>query len=282
MESLLFGTGGTPHSSTAPSTIYGIERIAELKLGCMELEFVQGVRMGKATALHVAEAAILRGVKLTAHGPYYINLNAREPEKIKASQERILQTARIGSACGASSITFHAAFYMGSAPEQVYDTVKKHLTEILEQLRDEGIRIWIRPEIMGKTSQFGTLDEILTLSKELDGVAPVIDFAHLHARMGRMNSYPEFISVFRRVEEKLGRNGLDNMHIHFSGIKYGARGELKHLNLKESDLQYGALLQALRDYEAGGLVICESPNLEEDARLLQETYNALVKTGGVE
>lgn len=272
MESLLFGTGGTPHSSAAPSTIYGIERIAELGLGCMELEFVQGVKMGKATALQVAGAAKLRGVKLTAHGPYYINLNAREPEKIKASQERILQTARIGSACGADSITFHAAFYMGSDPEQVYNTVKKHLAEILEQLKNEGIRIWIRPETMGKSSQFGTLEEILALSKEFDGVAPAIDFAHLHARTGRMNSYPEFVSVFRKVEEKLGRDGLDNMHIHVSGIVYTSQGERKHINLKESDFHYIEFLHALKQYNAKGVVICESPNLEEDALLLQTTF----------
>ena len=69
------------------------------------------------------------------------------------------------------------------------------------------------------------------------------------------------------------------MHIHFSGIRYGGKGEIKHLNLQESDLQYVELLKALRDYEVKGLVICESPNLEEDAWLLQDTYSTLVKTG---
>jgi deoxyribonuclease-4 len=65
------------------------------------------------------------------------------------------------------------------------------------------------------------------------------------------------------------------MHIHVSGIAYGKKGEIKHLNLKESDLQYVELLKALKDYEARGLVICESPDLEEDALLLQETYHKL-------
>jgi deoxyribonuclease-4 len=35
----------------------------------------------------------------------------------------------------------------------------------------------------------------------------------------------------------------------------------------------------LRDYEVKGLVICESPNLEEDALLLKETYQRLLKAG---
>jgi len=123
MEKLLFGTGGTPHSSRTPSTIDGIKRIAELGLGCMEIEFVQGVKMGEAGARLVAETAAREGVKLSAHGPYFINLNAREPEKVIASQERILQTARIASICGAESIIFHPAYYLGDPQEKTYSAV---------------------------------------------------------------------------------------------------------------------------------------------------------------
>ena len=40
-------------------------------------------------------------------------------------------------------------------------------------------------------------------------------------------------------------------------------------------MNYVELLRALSDYEVKGRVICESPNLEEDALLLQETYRGL-------
>jgi len=278
MTGLIFGTGGVPHSSKTNSTIDGIRRVAELGLGCMELEFVQGVRMGEAGASVVAEIAASEGVKLSAHAPYFINLNAHEPEKIRASQGRILQTARIASICRAESIVLHTAFYLGDPPEETYSNVKRHLAEVVYQLKQETNRVWIRPEIMGKPSQFGTIEEICNLSIELEGIAPCIDFAHWHARTGAFNSYPEFASILQEVEERLGRAALDNMHIHASGIAYGKKGETKHLNLKKSDFQYAELLQVLKDYDAKGMVICESPNLEEDALLLQETYN-LLKTG---
>ena len=178
MTGLLFGTGGTPHSARTPSTISGIERIAELGLGCMEIEFVQGVKMGEAGAIQVGETAAKLGIKLSAHAPYFINFNAREPEKIKASQDRLLHTARIAAICGAETVVFHAAFYLGEPPEKAYNTVKKYLRETMDLLRKENNRVWIRPETMGKPSQFGTIEEVLNLSIELEGVAPCIDFAH--------------------------------------------------------------------------------------------------------
>jgi len=275
MDKLLFGTGGTPHSARTPSTIDGIKRIAELGLGGMEIEFVQGVKMGEAGARLVAETAAREGVKLSAHSPYFINLNAHEPEKINASQERILQTARIAAICGAESIVFHAAYYLGDPQEKTYSAVKRYLAEVMNQLKRENNRVWVRPEVMGKPTQFGTIDEVLNLCTELDGVGICMDFAHWHARNGEFNSYPEFASVLQKIKQRLGDEALYNMHIHVSGIAYGKKGEIKHLNLKESDLQYVELLKALKDYEAKGLVICESPNLEEDALLLQETYHKL-------
>jgi len=279
MEKLLFGTAGSPHSSRTASTIDGIKRIAELGLGCMELEFVQGVRMGEAGARLVAETAAREGVKLSAHAPYFINLNAHEPEKIIASQERILQTARIGAICGAESITFHAAYYLGDPPEKAYNAVRKSLEEVMNRLKRENNRVWIRPEVMGKPSQFGTIEEVLNLCTELEGVGICMDFAHWHARTGEFNSYPEFASILQQIKQRLGDEALDDMHIHVSGIAYGKKGEIKHLNLKEADLHYVELLRALKDYEVKGIVICESPNLEEDALLLQETYHNLLKTG---
>ena len=279
MAGLLFGTAGIPFSTWSQSTIDGIKRITELGLGCMEIEFVQGVYLNEAEAHLVAQTAASYGVKLSAHAPYFINFNGHEPKKIRASQQRLLQTARIASLCGAESVVFHTAFYLGDPPEKAYNTVKKYLEEVVHRLKRKNTRVWIRPEVTGKNSQFGTIEEILNLCTELEGLAPCLDFAQWHARTGVFNSYQEFASILLQVKERLGRAALDDMHIHLSGIRYGGKGEIKHLDLKESDLQYVELLKALRDYEVKGLVICESPNLEGDALLLQETYNTLLKAG---
>ncbi len=241
----------------------------------MEVEFVQGVRMGPESARAVGKVAAENQVSLSAHAPYYVNLNAHEPEKVVASQGRILQTARVASLFGGRSIVFHAGFYLGDSPSDTHAAVRENLKQVLAQLREEGNGVAVRPEISGKGSQFGSLEEVLQLCTDVEGLAPAIDFAHLHARTGAVNSYDEFADVLRQIEGALGRQALDDIHIHVSGIEYGPKGEKRHLVFADSDFHYTDLLRALKDFDIGGLLVCESPNLEEDALLLQETYHSL-------
>ncbi|MDY7019062.1 MAG: TIM barrel protein [Chloroflexota bacterium] len=272
MVDLLFGPAGVPRSAKDHSTESGIQRVAELGLECMELEFVQGVKMSEKTALSVGKLAREKAIALSAHAPYFINLNAQEPEKILASKKRLQQTIRIASLCGARSIVFHAAYYLNEPHQNVYDRVKTQLEEVISKLEASEKKVWIRPEVMGKHSQFGTLDEVISLSSEVNEIAPCIDFAHWHARTGKFNTYSEFTSAFEQIKNKLGRTALDNVHIHVSGIAYSKSGEIKHLNLKESDFNYLDFIKALKSLKIKGLVISESPNLEEDALLLKEAY----------
>jgi len=275
-DSLLFGPSGVPHSSPKPDTQSGIKRVAELRLDCMELAFVRSVQMKPEKAAQVKATAQEAGVRLTVHAPYYINLNSPEDDKLEASKERMLKAARIGAACGAESVCIHAAFYMKRDPEAVYANVLAGFREVRDTLAQEGVEVWLRPEVMGKPSQFGTVEETVRLSRELDGVLPLVDFAHLHARsLGEYNSYDEFCGVLESLKAGLGREALERLHLHVSGIVYGPKGERHHVVLAESDFDYEALLRALKDHDCKGFVICESPNQEDDARLLKDTYEAL-------
>ena len=276
MALIRFGTGGVPHSAAKRTTEAGLERLRELGLDHMEVEFVRGVKMKIDKAREIGKLAGELGITLTAHGPYYINLNSPDEDKREASVIRILDTARAGYAMGARSITFHAAYYGDDDPEEVYVRVRDYLHEGLKIMKKEGIEIDIRPETTGKLNQFGTLDEIIRLSSELPGILPCVDFAHIHARYGgKFNSYDEFVGILRKIERALGRSALENLHMHVSGIDYGDKGEINHLNLEESDFRYRELLKALRDMEVSGYAVCESPNLEEDAQLLKRTYEKL-------
>lgn len=276
MKDLKFATSGIPLSTRPRNTLNGIKRVKELGLGGMELEFVRNVNVSEQMALDLKELARSLGVTLTCHGSYFVNLSSAEKEKRGASIQRILAAARRAWLSGAYSLTFHAAFYQKTEPRKVYENVKNALREITEMLQSESNKIWIRPETTGKPTQFGTVDEIVSLSQELEQVMPCIDFSHLHARSnGKMNSYQEFSSVFEKVEASLGRKALKEMHCHVSGIAYSEKGERHHLNLKESDFNYMELLRAFKDFNAAGVLVCESPNIEEDALLLKKEFESL-------
>ena len=267
---LLFGTAGTPISSSGSDSISGIKRVHELGLGCMELEFVRGVKMKEETARNVSVIAKELGIELSVHAPYYINLNGEGETRLK-SRERILNSARIGNICGARSVVVHAGFIQKDTREAVYEKIKNELIQIREQMNTEGLSIALRIETMGRISQFGTLEEVLAIT-EVTGVLPCIDFSHLHAVSGKNNSPEEFAQILGSIEKKLGREGLNDMHIHVSGIEYSSKGEKNHLELEKSDFNFRELTQAFSDFKIQGLIICESPNLEVDAMKLKKEY----------
>ena len=271
---LLFGTAGVPMSAADNSTLRAIGHLKDLGLDCLEIEFVQGVKMGLETAAAIKAKAASLGIRLSAHAPYFINLNSSDHGKRLQSQERLLKTARVGAACGAVSVVFHAAFYGQESPEGTYANVKRELAGVMSIIRTERLPITLRIETMGKHSQFGSLDEVLQLCRDVDGLRPCLDFSHIYAREGRVNSYEEFHRVLSKVAKKLGPAALKNIHIHIAGIHFGAKGEIKHLDLAETDFRYDDWLQALRDLGVEGMVICESPNLETDALMLKRLYQA--------
>ena len=275
-KELRFASAGIPLSTPMRGTLEGIKHVRTLGLGGMELEFVHSVNVKGQAAIDAGKIAEENDVTLTAHGSYYINLNAAEPQKIGASRQRIIDAANAARLAGGFSVTFHPAFYLKDAKEEVYNRVKTQLQKITQELQDIGNDITISPETTGKRTQFGDLKELVSLSSELEQVMPCIDFAHLHARTnGEYNTLEEFREVLSTVENGLGREGLDNMHMHVAGIAYGEKGEKHHLILQDSDLRYQDLLKALKEFKVKGQLVCESPNIEQDALLLKKTYKEI-------
>ncbi|HLC92933.1 MAG TPA: hypothetical protein VJH23_04440, partial [archaeon] len=80
-QKLLFATPGIPTSTQPRDTANGIKQINKLGLGAMELEFVQSVFITKEKAPEIRKVVDAEQVVLTCHAPYFINLNAVEPQK---------------------------------------------------------------------------------------------------------------------------------------------------------------------------------------------------------
>lgn len=272
MDKLNFLTAGVPLRAGAKGYEEGFKILNEMGLDGLELEFVRGVRISDKSRDAVGNSSKV----ITAHAPFYVNLNAREEDKVEASVQRIIETAQTANELGGFSITFHAAYYLGMEAELVYQQVRKQIELITNELKKTNNKIWIRPETTGKATQWGDLQEIVRLSKEFETVLPCVDFSHLHARYnGVSNTYDEFCKIFETIGNELGQTALDNFHAHIAGIDYGAKGEKKHLNLEESDMNYKDLLRAFKEFNVKGAIVCESPNIEDDAKLMKEYYLSL-------
>lgn len=271
MDKLNFLTAGIPLRTEPKDYEHAFGVLDEMGLDGIELEFVHGVRMSDNSQNVVKKAS--GGKIITAHGPYYINLNSKEQEKIDASVVRIIETAVMADKVGAYSITYHAAFYMNNDKKIVFDRVVNQTKRIMEIVEKEGLKVWIRPETTGKGTQWGDLDEIIALSKEFKQVLPCVDFAHLHARSGgKWNTYDEFCTIIEKIGTEIGQYAIDNFHGHLAGIAYSDKGEKNHLELEKSDMNYKDLLKALKKFGVKGALVCESPNIEEDCKLLKDFY----------
>lgn len=273
---LHFAVAGVPYSTPGKGgTLEGLDHAAKLGITAMEMEWVQRVPKNEEHIVAIHAKGKELDMYLTVHAPYFVNLNALEEEKLEASKIRILDAMEMGQLAGAHSVCVHPAFYLKMDPEEVFDNVYRATDDIMKRAQKKGLTINLGFETMGKGTQFGSLEEVLKLSKEF-GIYPTIDPAHMHARTnGEWNTTEEWNTMFDQYEEYLGSQSLKSVHMHYSGIEYTEKGERKHLPLQKSDARWKDFVQVLKNRKIEGTVVCESPIQEDDTLLLQKTFHSL-------
>lgn len=272
MNTLFFGISGLPLGDENKKLNYksGIEYLKKFGLDAMELPFVRSVNVTDKNKNEILETKYKNNFYLSAHGSYFINLNADEEEKQIKSMERIIQGAEGLKKVQGKSLVFHPGFYLKDSKEETFQTIKNNLLKL------PNIGIDYRLETTGKGTQFGSLEENVRLCKEVATCKLCIDFSHLHARdNGILKTYNDFAKILDYVGTEMGEVALKDMHIHMSGINYTIKGERNHLPFEESDFNYKACIEAFVKFDIKGCVICESPILEHDGLLLKKYYESL-------
>ncbi len=184
-NAFIFGTVGSPKSTPKKpgGSVGAVHRLAEMGLFALELGWVQSVRVSPETCGAIQEAAREKQVLISVHAPYFINLNA-DAEEWPKSRQRLMDAAYYGNLAGATDIVFHPGSYFGNSPAETLPVAIERLRGCVDELRAAGNPVILRPETMGKQAMLGSLEDTLVLSREIQGVEPCLDFAHLHARPG--------------------------------------------------------------------------------------------------
>jgi len=262
-----FGPAGYPSEGKTPEG--SLRYTKELGLDALEVEFVRGARITQERAMALGEVAKGLDIRLSCHAPYFISFNSDEQETKEKSISWVMDTVRAAHALGAYIIVIHAASY-GKSPGTAMGSVIDGLLKCKAKMDDEGIKdVILGVETMGKKGQFGTLKEIAEVMESVDGVRPVLDVAHVHARgVGCLKTQEDMRKLIDEFFPLCG----ETAHFHISCIKYGERGEISHLPLsvKDPDMQF--LANVLEDSKQDCTFICESPLIAADAVVFRDMF----------
>lgn len=259
---ILLGPAGIPLAAKGKGSVKGVEKTKELGLRAMEIEFTHGIKMKNGLAKELGETSKKTGIKLSVHAPYYINLASKEVKKIKASKKRILKACERAHHMGASPIVFHPGYYSDYTPQETFEVIKEGVLDISDKIKNNGWNTKIAMETTGKKSQFGSLDELVMILKEIgtDYCTICVDFAHLWAR-----NVGEF--DYQKLFEKIKKLKIDHLHTHFSQIKFTDKGERKHLTFDKTmeNPPVKKTAKTILDSNQDMTIISESPVLEKDS-----------------
>jgi deoxyribonuclease IV len=283
-----FGPGGNSqkfYEEGKKSSLDMPEWLKKRGLSAYEYQCNKGVKIGEKTARQIGEKGKAHDILISIHAPYYINM-ASDEERIKDNSiMHIVKCLEIANFMDAKRIVFHPGSVGKKIREEAFRKTKELFARTIQEADERGLfnQCYLCPELMGKINQIGDLDEVMELCKMDERVLPAIDFGHLNARtLGGLKDVEDFDHVFQVIENSIGEERTQKIHVHFSRIEFSKGGEKKHWNF--SNVEYGPefshLAKVLAKRQIEPVIICESmDNMVEDAlemkRMFKEAQNSI-------
>ncbi|MDE7328666.1 MAG: TIM barrel protein [Clostridia bacterium] len=281
-----FGPSGLCEQFAQSGMSHTIEAAAWLKergLDCFEYSFGRGVQIKPQTANQIGKEFFNKGIEISVHAPYFINLATKEEDKANNNHRYILDSLSALKEFGGKRCVFHPGSPLKASRAEAMKTLLNRFEIVLKLKEENGFgELLLCPETMGKKAQLGDLDEIIEMCKMGDNnIVPCIDFGHLNSRdQGIYFTSDDYKRTIDKLLEELGESKVDRMHVHFSKIQYTANGELRHLTFDDEVYgpPYQPLMEVFYEYKLNPYIVCESAGTQtRDALAMKTYYDSLKK-----
>ena len=238
-----------------------------------EIDFEGRFWMDYDFAAEFGRLARDNGIALSVHAPIAGFMgHAERGKKLNMAVGMLDHSAGIAKAAGAELVVFHPGFLLGRTREDAIASVREQLGELRERLEGKHRAVPFGIEVMGRVRELGSIDDVVEISRNVEWVRPVLDFAHMHATSdGAYLSAEPFVEALAKADAVL-EDGAP-FHIHFSDIQFANRNETRHLSYGEGTLRAEPLAEALAKFARHATVISESPD-EESSQAIRAVLGA--------
>ena len=278
LNKVLFGPAGYP--SEARGNVKRVfQMLKEAGVNALEYAAVHGLKTKEDKAKVIGDLAKEHGITMSMHAAYYISLASKTPRIRKTSKERLIKALKFAPWMNVKRIVFHPGYLGGLSKEEAHSVIRDALKEVWETAGAHGGGAFLAPEIAGKLSAYGSIDQIIKLCQDVEGCIPTIDWAHLYARsQGEVNDKQSYLNILTRFEDELGDLFLNNMHFHISGITFTEKGEAAHRPLgQEWGPDILPLVEIVRECGYKPTFISESTNPLQGALYAKFLFEELEK-----
>ena len=249
-------------------------------LSAYEYPFSRGFNVSEFVAQTLGEKCKENDITLSIHAPYYINFANPDDEFVEKSFNYIFTSLKYLNLMKGERCVFHPGTCGKLPREEAFELLKKRIKELVKRIDESGIdmsNILLCPETMGKSMQLGTYQEVAELCTYADYLVPTLDFGHINSLLqGKLKTEEDFEEIIKYLIDKIGIDKVKKVHIHFSKIMYGDKGEIKHLTMEDTEYgpEFEPLAKVLKKYDIHPVIISESHGTQaEDANLLKDIYD---------
>jgi deoxyribonuclease-4 len=211
-------------------------------------------------------------VQLSMHTPYYMDLTS-DNELTQKSIDSIRWAGMLTNQMKGNMVISHLGLYGNMSKKEAVETITGNVTTIMEWWEKNEIKPILGFETSGRQEVFGSVEELMDLCDSVDGIVPVINFAHVHARQnGTLREPQDFSELFDKVRSQV----KGHYYTHFSGVEHEAGNEKRVTPIKKGDLRFEPLAEFLVEENPECTIISSSPLLEHDAMYMKVIYERIL------